>query len=521
MIHLYSTEQVRAADSYAITKLQIPGEILMENAAISITESIFKKYPYIDTTYTVGIVCGKGNNGGDGFALARHMLIKGFTVQVLSLSNEKELNGDALTNFRILKNFVNEYENASLSFYTSNRDIQKIISCDIIVDAILGTGSSGGLKAPLNQIVKKLNEAPALRIAIDSPTGLNLKNANGDLIFNANCTITLAAMKTGLFYEEGKRNSGKVLLGSIGIGNNYFESLQSSEYLIEPEDIVNFLPKKDSSLNKYSAGKVLIIAGSNNMPGAAVFAMNGAMMSGAGSGILVFPRSMKIIAQSQMNAAIVSDYEDEHKGILQLSNINEINENIKWADVIAIGPGLGREPETQKAIINILEANSHKIFVIDADAINALKSKKYKNLDLAGCVFTPHHKEFADLLGIEINQLKLSLLDYGRKFTKETQAFLILKGAPTLIFNPEGEVFINSVGNVGLAKFGSGDVLTGFITSFISQQLDIEKSIISSVYLHSLSADLIVKKESEFGITPQKLIDQFPNTIKFLRKSVV
>jgi ADP-dependent NAD(P)H-hydrate dehydratase / NAD(P)H-hydrate epimerase len=521
MIPLYSTEQVRAADSYAISKLQIPGEILMENAAISITESIFKKYPYIDFSYSFGIVCGKGNNGGDGFALARQLLIKGFTVEVLSLATEKELKGDALTNYKIIKNLSKEDENLTLSIYSSIRDLQKIINCEIIVDAILGTGSSGELTSPINQIVEKLNRALAIRIAIDSPTGLKLTNSSGDNVFNANFTVTLAAMKTGLFYEAGKRNAGKVVVGSIGIGKKYFETLQSNEYLVEPEDVVGFLPKKDIDLNKYTAGKTLVVAGSSDMPGAAIFAMNAAMISGSGAGLLTFPKSLKLLAQAEMNSAIVLDYEDEQNGYLQYQNVDKINENAKWADAIAIGPGLGRDGDTQKAIIEIINNCSKKTFVIDADAISALNNKKYMKIDLFGNVFTPHHKEFADLLGVEINELKMNLLDYGKKFTKETQAYLVLKGAPTIIFNPDGEVFINSTGNAGLAKFGSGDVLTGIIASFIAQQQDVEKSITSAVYLHGLTADLLVKKESEFGITPQKLIEQFPSTIKFLRKSVV
>lgn len=521
MIPLFSVNQVRAADNYAITKLQISGEILMENAAISITEAIIQKYPYLDHSYTFGIICGKGNNGGDGFTLARHLLIKGFSVIVLSLAKVNDLNGDALINFKILKNFIKDYKNSSLIYYNSLRDLQKIGNCDILVDAILGTGSFGELKEPYKSIVNKLNELQALKISIDTPTGLNLNCASGEVIFKSDLTITLAEMKTGLFYEKGKGFSGKVIKGSIGIGHSYFNTITTNDFLIEPEDALNGLPKKNINLQKYSAGKVLVIAGSSNMPGAAIFSMNAAMVSGAGAGKLVFPDSIKVLAQSQMNSAIVFSYDDDSKGVLALKNLQEFDENILWSDSIAIGPGLGRDQETKKAVISLLEKFSNKIFIIDADAINAISKKKYKKIDLAGNVFTPHHKEFADLLGIELAELNSKLLFYGRKFTKETKAYLVLKGAPTIIFNPFGEVFINSTGNPGLAKFGSGDVLTGFIASFIAQNNDIEKSIISAVYLHSLTADLLLKKESEYGMLPQKLIDNFCSTVKFLRKSIV
>jgi len=521
MIPLFSAEQVRTADNYAITKLQIPGEILMENAAISIIESIITKYPYIDSTYTFGIVCGKGNNGGDGFALARHLLIKGFSVKVLVLASEKAIKGDALSNYKILKNFILDYENSSLNIYRTIRDLQNIVKCEIIVDAIFGTGINGELKDPYNQVIRKLNEAASLKIAIDTPTGLTLSNAGGNNIFNANLTVTLAGMKTGLFYGKGKLNAGKVIKGSIGIGEAYFSSLSTDDYLIEPEDVVASLPKKNLNIEKYSAGKVLAIAGSSSMPGAAIFTINAAMISGTGAGILAFPKSIKTLAQAHMNSAIVLGYEDGEKGVLQNNNIEEIKDKIEWADAIAVGPGLGRDLETSKTIFELLKNHSSKTFVIDADAINALKNNKYKKIDLSGNVFTPHQKEFADLLGIDVAELKFKLLEYGRKFVKATQTFLVLKGAPTILFNPDGEVFINSSGNSGLAKFGSGDVLTGIITSFIAQQKDIEKSIIAAVYLHGLTADLLLKRESEFGITPDKLINDFPSTIKFLRKSIV
>jgi NAD(P)H-hydrate epimerase len=221
-----------------------------------------------------------------------------------------------------------------------------------------------------------------------------------------------------------------------------------------------------------------------------------------------------------MNSATVLSYMDENSGILRSENLSQIEKNIEWADAVAIGPGLGRDPKTIEAIIEILKKNENKIFVIDADAIFAL-ANKYKNIDLSGKILTPHHQEFANLIGVELKELKINLLKYGKDFTSSTGSILVLKGAPTIIFNPQEEVFINSAGNPGLAKFGSGDVLTGIITSFVTQQSNIEKSVISAVYLHSLSADLIAKNESEFGITPQKIIDQIPHTIHFLRKSVV
>ncbi len=521
MIPLFSTQQVRAADNFAINKLKIPGIVLMENAAISIKNEILREFPFINAQYCFGIICGKGNNGGDGFAVARQLLISGYRVIVISLASAKELKGDALINYTSTKNLLKNYNNSKIIHFRSTADLRLLQQCDVIIDAILGTGSTGELREPYKSIVSKLKEIDALKIAVDTPTGLNLQNSSGENIFKADLTVTLAELKTGIFYGKGKHYSGKTVKGSIGIGQSYFDQLPAKDYLVEPEDVLNSLPERKSDANKYSAGKVLIIAGSGKMPGAGIFAINSAMVSGAGAGFLAFPESIKSVAQSQMNSAIVYAYEDDESEYLRMANLSILQEKINLADAVAIGPGLGREDETQAAILELLKSNRNKFFVIDADAIFALRNKKYKKLDLRKSVFTPHHKEFADLLGINLEELELNLLEYGRKFVKETKAFLVLKGAPTIIFNPVGEVFINTTGNSSLAKFGTGDVLTGIITSFISQSKDIEKSLIASVYLHSLTADILIEKESEYGVTPLKLIEHFPETIKFVRNSVV
>ena len=203
-----------------------------------------------------------------------------------------------------------------------------------------------------------------------------------------------------------------------------------------------------------------------------------------------------------------------------MENIAEIEQRIQWADAVAIGPGLGREPETILTVRKILERFPSKTMVVDADAIFALNSGEYKKYNLRNKVFTPHHQEFANLIGIELKKLESDLLKYGKNFVSETNSYLVLKGSPTIIFTPKNEALINTAGNSGMAKFGMGDVLTGVITSFIAQTNKIENSIISAVYLHSLSADLLLQQETEFGIDAEKVSVNLSHAIKFLRKSV-
>lgn len=521
MIPLYSAQQVRDADNYAISTLAIPSIVLMENASKSIFDAILKNSDIKNEVKTVGIICGKGNNGGDGFALARHFLNNEFIVKLISLGAEEELKGDALINFRIAKNLLIQHPQSKLIVFESIKELSLLDDCHIIIDAMLGTGSRGELTEPYKEIVTKVNQLNAFKVAIDLPTGLDLQNSSGEFIFNADLTITLSEYKTGLFYGKGYTNCGTIEKGYIGIGDEYYRNLPVVNYLIEPEDAFYGIPSKELDLNKYSAGKVLVIAGSEKMPGASFFTANSVLKAGAGSCFLAFPKSIKTLAQQKLDASIVFDYDDNSTGILSLKNVKELEEKINWADVVAIGPGLGRSSETQQAILEVLRTFKNKKFVIDADALFALADEEFKKLNLKGKILTPHHKEFANLLGIELNELNKNLLELGRGFSVDNNCFLVLKGAPTIIFNPSGESFINSAGNPGLAKFGSGDVLTGVIAGFISQTSEIEDSLVSAVYFHSLAADLLHDEKSELGYTASDLMEKIPYAIKFIIDSFI
>jgi len=521
MIPLYSAQQVRDADAYAINTLGIPSIVLMENASRSIYEQLISMYGQVIENNNIGIVCGKGNNGGDGFAVARHFINNDFNVRIISLGDEDEFKGDALTNFRIIKNLLAQYTLSKLVIYESNRDLAALEDCSIILDAMLGTGTRGELGEPYKSIVEKLNMLNSYRIAVDLPSGLDLERASGDVIFNADSTITLSEFKTGLFYGKGYLHSGNVLKGNIGIGDEYYQKQNIIDYLIEPEDAFFGLPSKELNLHKYSAGKVLVVAGSGNMPGAPILTTNTVMKSGAGACFLAFPNSIKQIAQQKLDSAIVFSYKDEGNEFLSTDNILELETKIDWADVIPIGPGLGRQDTTLETVRKIIHTNKTKKIVIDADALFALGQEEYKKLNLKGKILTPHHKEFAYMLGLDLNVVENNLLNLGRSFAVENSCYLVLKGAPTIIFNPEGEAFVNSNGNPGMAKFGTGDVLTGIIASFIAQSNETEDALISAVYVHSLAADLLYEEKTEFGFTASDIIEKIPYAIKFIVNSFI
>lgn len=519
MIPLYSTSQVREADKYAIDQLSIPSIALMENASRSIYSIFQNTFPEITSENEIAILCGKGNNGGDGFALARHFINDGYPVRVVLVGKPTELSGDAKTNYDILKKLAHKVGSLELITFQNIRNINKIKYCSVIIDALLGTGAKGELKEPYKKIVDRVNKFVGIRVSIDSPTGLDSDKGSGNVVFDADLTVTLAELKTGLFYNDGYKYAGEVKKGYIGIGSEYFEKLPVSEYLIEPEDAFLGLPIKEIDSHKYSAGKVLSIAGSGNLPGAASLTANSVLYSGAGASILAFPSSIKGLAQSLLETAIVNAYDDQGDEHLKTSNVEELHELVEWSDTIAIGPGLGRNEETQKAVIELIKNSNKKNVVLDADAVFALRNKKYKKLNLSKVILTPHHGEFAALLGITSSELKNDLLSSGKKFVKETGSHLVLKGAPTIIFTPNGEVLINTTGNSGMASFGTGDVLCGLIAAFVAQTGEIENSVLSAVYIHSLAADLLLEIMTEHGITANSIMKNIPKAIKFIDDS--
>ncbi len=521
MIPLFSIEQIRNADKYAIHELKIPGIVLMENASLSIYNSIIRNCDSLNNTSNIGIVAGKGNNGGDAFAVARHFINNGFNVTVIIVAKKNDIKGDAKINFDVLNELSKNINNCNLVFYKSKNDLNKIKYSNIIIDGLLGTGTKGELKEPYKTIIEHLNNIDAYKVAIDLPSGLNVETSTTTTAFNADLTVTLADFKSGLFYGKGYEHSGKIEKGSIGIGKEYFENQKISEYLIEPEDVFAGLPKKKKASHKYSNGKALVIAGSGEYPGAASLVTKTLFQVGTGSVILAFPKSIKELVASDIGEAVFATYTTGECDYFTSTDIVDINEKLEWSEIIAIGTGLGRAPKTIEAIEKIIKKYKNKKMVIDADAIYAIGKIGVEKFNLKSKILTPHHAEFANLLNIKIEELKSNLLKFGKEFVSKTKSILVLKGAPTIIFLPNGDAIINSSGNVGMAKFGSGDVLTGVIAGLLSSTNNIENAVITGVYLHSLAADLLLEKETEFGITATKIEENLPNAIRFLRHSII
>jgi NAD(P)H-hydrate epimerase len=521
MIPLFSIRLIRKVDDYAINKLKIPGIVLMENASLEVFKFAFSKLKEMNTSGRIGFICGKGNNGGDGFAAARHFLNHGFNITVLHLFDESKMTEDCKTNFTILKMMASAFPESKIKKYQDLTDLDQLNKCDMIVDAMLGSGITGDLKEPYKSIINKINELKQLKLSIDIPTGLDADKGYSNLIFKSDLTVTLGELKPGLFFGDGYSHSGEVKKGSIGLSSYFYPTSKAAEFLIEVDDVRFALPKKAKTIHKYSSGKVLTIAGSGKYPGAAVLTAKSSLKVGAGASILCFPKSVRSFVHKNLSEVVLKDYEDSGREFLRKNNLKELVDKLKWADVVALGPGLGREIETQSAVIRLLKERKFRKIVIDADGLFAISNKKYKKIDIKDFILTPHHGEFCSLIGIQLEDLRKDILKYGRKFVKETGAYLVLKGAPTIIFLPEGKVLINTVGNPGMAKFGTGDVLTGVIAGFLSQIKDTEKALTAGIYIHSLAADLLADKYTELGFTATDIMNNIPSAIRFIRNSIV
>jgi len=518
MIPIYNTSQIRNLDSFAIKRLQVPPIVLMENAAIGIYQSILER---VENPKSIGFVCGKGNNGGDGYTVARHFSNAGYDVKVLSIGSNDERTDNCKTNFTILKELSSHRKNLQIKPFNNVKNVSWLKDCDLIVDAIFGSGFTGELKEPYSAYVKALNKFNAFKCAVDVPTGLDADKGYGNVIFKADLTVTLGEFKKGLFIGKGYEYCGEVELKEIGIGRDYFDSITADTYLIEPEDVYFDIPRRGKSVHKYSAGKVLTIAGSYKYPGAAALTSKSALVSGAGASLLAIPESSKKLLNKELLEVVVESYGDVSTKYFNESALEALKKKINWADVVAIGPGLGREEETVKTVKEFLLQKKFKFVIIDADALFAIDTNFLEKTNLKNCILTPHLGEFSSILGIKSEEIEKDLIGYGRNFAIKYGCILVLKGAPTIIFNPDGEAFINTTGNSGMAKFGTGDVLTGVIAAMLSQNKNLETAAIVGVYLHSLSADLLLNEKPISNYLASDIIKNFPNAVKFLEESIV
>jgi NAD(P)H-hydrate epimerase len=471
----------------------------MENAgrqAVAAMEAAFEDL----ASSRVAVLCGRGNNGGDGFVVARTLIQRGVETAVFLIGSVSEVQGDARTNIEVLGRIgltVVEITNAQ----EWELHFSEISECDIIVDALLGTGFHGRLTGLLQTIVADVNALGVPVVAIDLPTGVSADSADVDgEAIEASMTVTLAAPKIPLVFPPADRHGGDLVIADIGIPYPVIDELDGPYLeLLTREGIRELVPSRAADSHKGDFGRVLIVAGSVGRTGAAHLAAVGALRSGAGLVTVATPRSCLGVIASMGPEYMTEALDETPSGAIHFAALDRLFE--LDADVIAVGPGLGRDPGTVAFVHGLLERAGVPV-VIDADGLNAFGGDpdRLMGRDGVDVVVTPHPGEMSRLLGTSIEAVQRDRLGSARGFATEHKAHVVLKGHRTIVAGPDGRAFVNLTGNPGMATGGTGDLLTGMIAAWIAQLLDAEAACRLAVYLHGSAGDLAAAEKGDVAL---------------------
>ena len=506
--------QMQEIDARAIKKCKVPGLTLMENAAQALAEKALEMLAS-NSPGTVCIVCGPGNNGGDGLAAARLLKAQGLEVNVFLLGSLPQLKGDARTNaqrFKAAKIKVNEIKGGpglallKKSFGRSH----------LIIDAIFGTGFRGTADQPAGQVIEAINSAGLPVLSADIPSGVN--GETGQVIgpaVAAQVTVTIGLLKTGLLFYPGKELAGEIIIADVGFPPKAIDEQKTNVSTIEAKEAKRMLPGRKPNAHKGSCGTVLVLAGSVGMTGAAHLASLSALRSGAGLVYLGVPESLNDVMEGKLTEVITKPLPETRTRTLSLHALDRIKALMAKADSMVIGPGLSTHPETVElvqAVIKHLKIPA----VLDADALNALSNKAELLYNPAQFVLTPHYGELARLTGKSIAEIKENPVQAASQLAVKYNQTVVLKGAPTVIAAPGGKVWVNTTGNSGMATAGTGDVLAGLIAGLLAQGLSPETAAGLGVYLHGLAGDLAADQKTQYCMLAGDLLNNLPRAYKTL-----
>lgn len=501
-MRLLSSSQMRGIDRYAIDILGIPSTLLMTNAASHVAAAALER---TRENGSAAVLCGSGNNGGDGVAAAAYLLKHNINVRAFLTGTREKMTPDTIEMERRLNELGGKLEDLS----TAAAAEYFINHCDVIIDAIFGIGLNTELRGGPLEAVRMINASPARVVSADIPSGVEADTGNilGEAVM-ADVTVTFSAGKPGLYAEPGCAFCGVVRIMDIGIPPELLEEAETDCYAVAAGEIT--LPKRKKVTHKGDYGRDLIIAGSASYTGAPILAARAASMMGAGLVSLGVPEAIYTIAAVKCDEEMPFALPCLKEGTLGELALSAILDRLKTADVCLIGPGLGRSQAIYE-IVSALIRNSDVPLILDADGINAVCG----NIDIldeakAPIVLTPHAGEFKRLGGDAHGRR----LDSARRFAEKHGCILVLKGHRTMTALPDGSVYINTTGGPGMAKGGTGDVLAGMIASLIGQKFPIKDAVLAAVFLHGLAGDMCAKLYGEYSVTAGSIISMLPQAIK-------
>jgi len=489
---------MRRVDADASNIGGIPGIVLMENAAIACFEELKKDLGIVKDKLVL-VFCGKGNNGGDGFAIARHLKIAGARVIVYPIAGT-ELSGDALVNYDIADKM-----GIVKDFTGIDEHIENELRCaDAVVDAIYGTGIRGTVREDGYEVIEAINANAKYVLSVDIPSGINADTGEVcGICVRADKTVTFAAWKIGMLMYPGADYVGSVVLAPISVPEYILDmDKELVEIIDESWSVKHRLSRKNDS-QKADYGKIFIIAGSEGMSGAAYMSAQAALYGGAGLVTVGVCESIAHAMEVKTTEAMTLVL-DDNDGHIALGAEPAIMSQMAKSDVILIGPGLGRSREVGRIIRNVLAAARVPV-VVDADALYAV-AKDMTMLSDCGCplIFTPHEAEMARLINSDIEYVRSHRLEVSREFCERYGVTLILKGSRTIVTTPELKQYINITGNPGMATGGSGDVLAGLVAAFSARAEKEGDAAVIAVRHHGLAGDYAMEK---YGMEAMTAVD--------------
>jgi len=509
---ILTASQMREVDQLTTERYGLSSLVLMENAGVGVVREIENHFGSLQGR-SIAVLCGKGNNGGDGFVVARHLILRGCEARVVLFGPAEDLKGDARTNFEILGRMGIPVEIAS-GQKSSDQELEKLFSSlkgEIVVDALLGTGIHLPVSGFLAKVIQGMARLSGV-VSVDVPSGVESEcltfGSEAVIAAKAELTVTFTAPKPCHIFSPWANHSGKWVVVPIGTPKDLLEDPRFWLNYVSRTEATNFRRKfnRDPDAHKGDFGHVLVIAGSLGKTGAAGMTAQSALRVGAGLVTLAVPSSCLPIVASHCLEIMTESLEATEIGSIsnKAFDYGRMEALLRGKDVLALGPGLGTNAETME-FVRRLVSETRLPLVLDADGINAFSGNP-EAIQGAGrvLVLTPHPGEFARLLGISTEIVLGRRIDLCRTFAQEHQVHLILKGHRTIYATPSGQLYVNSTGNPGMATGGSGDVLTGMLAGLIGQSLisatPLHEAIILAVYLHGLAGDLARRTLGEHSL---------------------
>jgi ADP-dependent NAD(P)H-hydrate dehydratase / NAD(P)H-hydrate epimerase len=527
VLPVLTSDESRGFDAYLIKDVGIPSLVLMENAARGVLDSIEDLLEDLEDR-SVAIFCGKGNNGGDGLALARLLDEEGVDVHVFLLGKPSELSKDTAHELKILQKFIDKEKIHQYPLKDSH--FLHHIRIGLFVDAILGTGSKGELKGKFKEAVLDIHALShhygAKVIAVDIPTGLDsdsgeiaAEESGEAVVVHADRTVTMGALKRGFFQGQGPDVVGEVSLARLGGPIAGWKKFANNKtWLMEEEDLVGLFPKRKVVTSKFDYGHVLSVTGSYGMTGAAILSAKAALRSGAGLVSVACPESQRAIVANGLPEAMTFGVHEDSKGLPTSDAFDQLEHLLTKANVVLYGSGILHAQETERLALRLLKETEHPLVLDAGGVIGLTKHHDVLKKRTAPTIITPHIGEFAQFLGMKREEAKSDRIELARSVAANLKITIVLKGAPTVIATPDGDIFINPTGNPGMATAGAGDVLGGMIAGVIAQSDDVLSACIFAVHSHGKAANIAAEKLSERALIASDIIETLPEVFVSFEK---